>query len=302
MAPPVASYNTFSGVNTNYCKLYVPIGTSEEYAYAEVWKNFLSIEEKYFDTEAIETDEIISLSDKSTSYSNMNKMVCPSISYTRTFNNTNWQALYVPFSMSYNDWKDDFEVARINAFYEYDKDNDGMIDKQVLEILPVLEGNGDLKPNTPYLIKAKTSGEKTITVKDATLYVTEEKSIECSTVETKYTFTGTYSQMKGLESSGYYFMSLGSLKTAPNDDIYLGAFRWYMTVENKEGMLIIPSANIKIRIVGKEDEEEATDIISPTKNGLNHIFTLDGIRINATSVENLKPGLYIINGKKQYVK
>ena len=47
--------------------------------------------------------------------------LCDQIKYTRTFNNTQWQALYVPFSMSYDDWKDHFEVARVNAFYEYER-------------------------------------------------------------------------------------------------------------------------------------------------------------------------------------
>ena len=37
------------------------------------------------------------------------------IYYTRSFANTNWQALYLPFSLKYEDWKDDFEVAYINT-------------------------------------------------------------------------------------------------------------------------------------------------------------------------------------------
>ena len=47
-------------------------------------------------------------------YSNVALIKNIDVTYTRAFNNTNWQALYVPFSMSYDDWRDDFDVAEIN--------------------------------------------------------------------------------------------------------------------------------------------------------------------------------------------
>lgn len=247
-----------------------------------------------------EDDGTILISDNISSFTNKGLKDCSEINYTRTFNNTNWQALYVPFSMSYNDWKDDFDVARINAFYEYDNDNDGVVDKRVLEILPVVDGNGYLIPNTPYMIKAKSKGEKTLKVKNTYLYVTDAKSYECSSMETKYTFTGTYEKMAGLMSNGYYFMSGGSLKTAPSDATTLGAFRWYMKPESKGSMLISPSAEVKIRVVG--EEEDATDIIMPMTNAPSSIFTIDGRQINSHTLDGLKPGIYIVNGKKLHKK
>ena len=231
-------------------------------------------------------------------YANSNEQTYETITYTRIFNNTNWQALFVPFSMSYDDWKDDFEVARLNAFYEYDTDNDGVVDKQVLEILPVKEGNGDLRPNHPYLIKAKTAGEKTIELTNSILYETVESSIECSTVETRYTFTGTYHKLSGLKSAGYYFMSGGGLKTASSDATNLGAFRWYLKAESKGGSLLPASSDIKIRVVGEDDEEEATDIVGiGTEKNVGKVYSLDGRLVSTNGTEGLKSGLYIVNGK-----
>ena len=46
IAPPRASTDTFNGVSKNDCKLYVPIGTKEGYASAEVWKEFINIIEE----------------------------------------------------------------------------------------------------------------------------------------------------------------------------------------------------------------------------------------------------------------
>ena len=200
--------NPFYNSPISSATLHVPAGSLQAYRTTSPWSGFGTIvgldeEESVKNIELVEGVE---------TYKNIIERTYETITYTRTFNNTNWQALYVPFSMSYDDWKDDFEVARINAFYEYDKNEDGVVDKLVLELMPVKEGNGDLRPNYPYLIKAKTTGSKTITLTNATLYRTEQNSIDCSTVETKYTFTGTYQKMNGLKSAGCYFMSGGGLK------------------------------------------------------------------------------------------
>lgn len=44
--PNVNESKTFSKVNTNHCKLYVPIGTKETYAFAEGWRLFSNIIEE----------------------------------------------------------------------------------------------------------------------------------------------------------------------------------------------------------------------------------------------------------------
>ncbi|MBR1667635.1 MAG: leucine-rich repeat protein [Bacteroidaceae bacterium] len=299
--PPSMGTDVFKGSSVEYVTLHVPKSSGHAYRAAEGWNGFKNVVVLKTGEEILED---IELTESAELYYNESERTCNSITYTRTFNNTNWQALYVPFSLSYNDWKDDFEVARINAFYEYDMDNDGVVDKQVLEVLPVKEGNGDLRPNYPYLIKAKTTGKKTLALTDATLYQTVENSIECSTVETKYTFTGTYQKMNGLKSAGYYFMSGGGLKTTPSDASTLGAFRWYLKAESKGGALLPPSAEIKIRVVG-EDDGEATEIGELKGLGLassdagEDWYTINGVKLSGKPAQS---GLYIHRGKKIYIQ
>lgn len=294
--PPTVGTEVFKDAYIKYATLHVPQNSIYAYQSAEVWSDFGNIVP--MEVEEEEPENVI-LSEGVEMYYNGEERLCNTITYTRTFNNTNWQALYVPFSMSYDDWKDDFEVARINAFYEYDKNEDGVIDKLVLELMPVKEGNGDLRPNYPYLIKAKTTGSKTITLTNATLYRTEQNSIDCSTVETKYTFTGTYQKMNGLKSAGCYFMSGGGLKTAASDDVNLGAFRWYMKIENRGSSLIHP-AEIKLRMVDEEDDlteiEELEDAPSSSDEGW---YTLDGVQL--MSQPTVK-GLYLHKGKKVFIQ
>ena len=231
----------------------------------------------------------IALTDASTSYSNDTEATTNTLKYTRTFSNTAWQALYVPFSMSYSDWSNDFEVAAINNVHQYDDDDNGTFDRTVLEIVKVKSGS--LKPNTPYLIKAKKAGEKTIIISNANLKKTEINSIYCASVNTKYTFTGTYSTISGatMISNGYYAMGNGELVQAIDNTASLGAFRWYLKIESKEDGAYNAA---KIAVICLDDEEEATAInenIVETDNKIVGIYDANGRKIN-----ELKNGLNIV--------
>lgn len=219
----------------------------------------------------------ITLSDASNSYSNVEETEATTIKYARTFNSTNWQALYVPFSMKYSDWSNDFEVAAINNVHQYDDDDNGIFDRTELEIVKVKSGS--LKANTPYLIKPKTTGTKTITINNTTLKKTEVNSIYCASVNTMYTFTGTYSTISGatMISNGYYGMGGGELVQAEDNTASLGAFRWYLKIENKEEGSYAPG---KITVLCLDDEMAT------------------GIDENVVDVENKVVGIYDANGRK----
>jgi hypothetical protein len=219
----------------------------------------------------------ITLTDASSSYSNATEATANTIKYTRTFNSTNWQALYVPFSMKYSDWNNDFEVAAINNVHQYDDDDNGIFDRTELEIVKVKSGS--LKANTPYLIKPKTTGTKTITINNATLKKTEVNSIYCASVNTMYTFTGTYNTISGatMISNAYYGMGGGELVQAEDNDASLGAFRWYLKIENKEEGSYAPG---KITVLCLDDEMAT------------------GIDENVIDVENKVVGIYDANGRK----
>ena len=220
------------------------------------------------------------------------------ISYTRTFNNTAWQALYIPFSMSYRDWKDNFEVAYINNLRQLDTDDDGVVDKTIMDIVKIKEGS--LIPNNPYLIKAKSVGEKTISVSNATLYEAKENSIDCRTTIAEYTFTGTYNAISAstLIANNYYTMGGGALIMTDGSS-GLKPYRWYMKIEPRSPMYNVSNAakTISINVVG---EEETTGVkeLQMTNDKLP-VYDMNGRKVNEN---NLKSGIYVKNGKKFVVK
>ncbi len=237
-----------------------------------------------------------------TSFSQVDDVVYNSITYTRNFKNTNWQALYVPFEIPYEAIKDDFSVAYINDVHQFDDDDNGTIDRTRVEAIKVT--GGVLKANYPYMIRAKVAGEKSITVTDATLYAAEENSIDCSSVFDTYTFTGTYSKIPAAElpkEEGYYALSGGSWKQfSSGATSSLGAFRIYMKIDSRDANATVEARTIEMRVIG-DDEEETTgmEYIESTVKSQHStaIYDLQGRR-----VEHPVKGLYIVNGEKVWIK
>ena len=221
------------------------------------------------------------------------------IYYTRNFANTNWQALYLPFSLNYEDWKDDFEVAYINTVRQYDDNGDGRADRTIMEA--VKKNSGSTAPNTPYLIRAKTAGEKTFFVENATLYPAENNSVDCSTTTARFIFTGIYKEKSfGLSASNYYAINQGRLTTL-SAWLPVPPYRWYMSVGTRSSVYDTSgwgwAKEISISVVGEEETTEVADIqhLSPD----TQIFDINGRKV---SEKDLKPGMYVKNGRKFVVK
>ncbi len=278
--PTIGGYYTFYNVPRSI-PVYVPESSVSVYKSAEYWSEFTNFQ-------AI--PEInISLTDGD-DFLQSEVEECDNITYTRTFNNTNWQALYVPFEIPYDNIKDDFEVAYINDTRQYDRDDDGVKEETVIEAFKITSGT--LEANYPYLIRAKETGEKTITVTDAMLYITEENSIDCSSVYDKYTFTGTYSRMSSTELTGCYALS-GGVWQPVAEGATLGAFRFYLQVESRSGSAQA-AQSIKMRVIGEETDDEATSIDEvESADNEQIVYDLAGRR-----VANPTKGVYIVNGKK----
>ena len=244
-------------------------------------------------------EKVLSLTDNE-AYTQQSQIDGVDVYYTRNFS-TNWEAIYLPFSLTYEDWKDDFEVARINAVRQYDDNDDGNIDRTVLEFVKMKNDDSVIYPNTPYLIKAKTWGNKTLSVEKTTVYESAENSIECSTTTEKFIFIGLYEKMSLLQkaSGKYYVMDKGNLsKITTLSDI--GPYRWYMKRENRNSAYGINNNNtakeISIRVVG----EETTGIANIQLTSPNtQTYDLNGRRVNEN---NLKPGMYVKNGRKFVIK
>ena len=219
--------------------------------------------------------------------------------YTRNFTNVNWQAIYLPFSLKYEDWKDDFEMAYINGIIQRDNDDDGEIDETELEIIKMKSGS--TQPNAPYLIRAKTKGKKTFFIKNTTVYAAESGSVDCSTTIAKYTIIGTYSPIPSetMIANNYYGMGGGELIQSDGSN-GLKPFRWYMKVESRDYSKYSVKNAAKTITIKVLDEEETTGIAElQTANSNSSVYDINGRKVNENS---LKPGIYVKNGKKFVVK
>ena len=300
---PTTNSNAFGNTPISNATLHVPAASLDDYAETSPWSGFgtiVPIESSY--TSIVLADGGVYTNDTDTDYDE--------ISYTRNFSNTNWQALYVPFEMSYDDWKDDFVLARINDTHQWDDNDDGMIDRTELEVIKIR--SGQTEAHTPYLIRAKSKGEKTITVTDATLYAAEELSYDVSSWNTLYTFTGTYTGVPGetMLGNGYYAFGGGTLHQAADATNALSPFRWYMAVTDRNGNSK-ELGEVKVVVFDMEDE---TDGITPIDNGplgpqgrlrneeeqelkMDNYFDLSG-----RCVTNPRKGIYVKNGRKVVIK
>jgi hypothetical protein len=224
--------------------------------------------------------------------------VLTSTQYTRQFLNKDWHALYVPFHLSYSDWSARFDVARINAFYQYDDDEDGIVDRQVMEAILVKASNVSLKPNYPYLIRAKQTGTFKLAVDQSKRVAEEINSISCSTMEARYTFTGNYSNMTGLKSANQYRLRGTTLSIPEDDDEVLPPYRWYMTIDNLGNQLLQSARRVSLRIYDG-DGTTLIESIDAQDEETTDAYDLQGRKVPKAQ---MKKGIYIINHKKRIIE
>ena len=287
--PPTFGNDVFWNDNTSI-PVYVPANSGETYKNALAGYGFSNIKE--FTS--------ISLNDNSNAYTRNTQVDNADVSYTRDFSKY-WEPLYIPFSLKYEDWKDDFEIAYINAVHQYDTNDDGDIDKTVLEFVKIKSGT--TYPNTPYIIRAKEKGKKTLYAENVTLYESDVNQIKCSTTAQEFIFTGNYKKVSTMDLMAYYTnkytMHLGDINYI-NLITGVGAYRWYMEIEDRDSAYGINNNNtakeISIRVVGEETTGIA-DIQHASPN--TQTYDLNGRRVNEN---NLKPGMYVKNGRKFVVR
>lgn len=298
--PPICTLTTFEEDTKLFCDVFVPEESLSKYQTANEWKEFRSISTF---TESVSTGTTTNIADGA-SFSFDKNVIYDLLTYTRTFSNTHWQALYVPFAIPVDSLtKYGLQVAELNDTHQWDWDGDGNADSTRLEFFTLKSGSTE--PNYPYLIKADETMELVLNLKDTEVKASEEKSYECSSLKQRFTFVGTYTGVSGAEmySNNYYGMAGGGLKRVSDATVSLKPQRWYMKIENKNGSPVSYYApSIRFCVDGIEDESETTSIasmISGNRVEDGGIFSLDGIR--HTNVP-LKPGLYVHQGKKLVIR
>ena len=165
----------------------------------------------------------------------------------------------------------EFEVYSITGM---NNDNTAII------VNPVTE---DLVANTPYFIKAKTTGDKVIKVEDATLTVPQAYKETYG----NYTLYGTYTSMAIADDSEYVLSNGQWVQMKNANSPILSAFRVYLTAPNgAANALSITRGETGIEELSTVNDQQSTVI-----------YDLTGRK-----VETMDKGIYIVNGRKVVIK
>ena len=221
--------------------------------------------------------------------------------YVRNYEHTNWQALYLPFDIAFDDISDRFDVARLNNIHQYDDNEDGQFDRTELEVLHLKAGS-TLKANIPYMVRAKQTGEQTMAATNVTVQPMTSKQLDCSSITHRYLFTGSYQEISGQDmfTKKYYAMSQGNLSLATNPTAYLSPFRWYMAAEDRTGNSAAYAPKM-IRVVDIETGETTGigEVETTEAPQSGNIYDLNGRLVRTDgNLQALPKGIYILNGKK----
>ena len=224
-----------------------------------------------------------------TAYNAATTVYYDKVTYTRDFPSTEWQALYVPFAINYDEWEEEYEMARIYNFIDYDDDNDGTFDRTYLVVQKLTSGSTEA--NMPYLIRAKKEGSHSLELTGRILERAANNSTDCGSVDYDYTFTGTYAGIPDMKSAGYYALVDGVLRSTDKPNVPLHPQRWYLDITPRSGAKTSVKAQAIHILV--DDEEATVGIEAPSMEKSSMAVDLTGRSIRG----NVK-GLYIVNGKK----
>lgn len=225
------------------------------------------------------------------------------LTYTRTLPNLMWNALYVPFEIPVSELTDKYDVAYINDIRSYDNDENGEIDDMTMEIIRI--NSGTLNANHPYLIRAKNEEAQSmeIVLSDATLYSTEEISLNCSSMYMEFTITGTYNTLSYEDLEEKYAISTSGAWQKLSEGSSLKPFRLYMEMTPRDSSPVKVEAaalsRIRINMQGEDGNTTGVEILeAPQSINDAVLYDLYGRKVTTP----VKGGIYISNGKKVIVK
>ena len=263
-----------------------------------------SIEAKPNDDTSAFTVDKFTLND-ATAYDSKAEFTVTNLEYKRSFSHDKWLAVYVPFSIDCGQLTEEYEMATINNFHEFEQ-KDGKYNI-VLEVKPVTNGT-TIPALTPCLIRMKQAPEtaeaKTLQFTNVSFAAAADKKIDCASVTRYYQFLGTLNAKTGFDTTSDFVINEGELWKA-GSDTELNPQRWYLNASDRTGSELNPSvqlSRIAIHVIGGDETTDIdgiyvktdTEDVSSSRQG---IYDLHGRKL---SVEP-KSGIYIKDGKK-YIK
>lgn len=203
------------------------------------------------------------------------------VDLVRTFNAGVWNTFCVPFAISNADLKTAFgESVQVAEFTSYEQDGAATFTTM---------DEPAIKANTPVIIKGVTAAE------DNTYsfigYAIETGDFTVTQGDMK--FVGTYTPMTELYTTTEPRYVIGS-----DNKIHATSSEYTTGINGTRAYIVAPAeATVKFVVDGA-----VTGIETINENGTNllqgTIYTISGQRVNNVS----KGGLYIVNGKKVFVK
>ena len=231
-------------------------------------------------------------------YSNSRDKNVETLHYSRIFKNTNWQAWYVPFDVTLtSELMEHFAFAKFAGTYT---EEDGGF---YITVVRMKEGDV-VKANTPYCVQAKVANStnpQIITQTGAILKAAEMNSFYVLSAEKKITFFGNNIRRSITEEEQNIYALSGGKYSRQLPGQNLVSFRCYFTIEDREDnpYASVPNpAEVKLMVIG-EDEETSLDEMVDGKSANADCYDLGGRKANQ---QNMRHGIYIVNGKKVIVK
>ena len=217
------------------------------------------------------------------------------LTYKRTLIEGIWNPLYLPFEIDVEELVENYDIAYYNQMHSYDSDNNGSFDSYEMEVAYITSGT--LRANYPYFIRPKNADdcELEYVANDVTLYPAVEKKIQTSSVANIFTLSGTHKAMNASELADCYAISVDGDWSATAG---LKAHRLYLKIDENDNSPFATTRAKSIRIVVAGEGDGTTGIEGVEYESTEAIYDLSGRRVQ----ETVKGGIYIVNGKKVYIK
>lgn len=215
-----------------------------------------------------------------------------SLSYSRTYKNTSWQAWYVPFGFTLtSDIASRFSFAKFAGTYTE-------AGQFFITLVEMQEGD-EIKGNVPYFVQAKvadSSNPQVLNISNTTLYATDASGFKMLSAEKEIAIYGTYAKKVAAADDDWYAYGGGKYIKATAGQS-LGAFRFYLTIRDREDNPYASTPNpIEIKVVVLGDEADGISSLNGNDSENGTMFNLAGQPVGADY-----KGVVIRNGKKTFI-
>ena len=200
---------------------------------------------------------------------------------------THWNSIVLPFAVNKEQIAAQFGEGTVVAAYK-----DATIDETSTTLnFEVVE---EMQANVPYLIKPAQAGN-TYTFKGVAIKAAD--NLEAGEGEIK--FVGNYENGKQLAEGDYFIDANRNLFYSANGTETMKAFRAIFV-----STVAAPAKAMFFSIRGNSGETTGIEDVKTLAGKTFDVYSIDGmlVRKNATSLNGLAKGVYVVNGKKYIAK